>query len=579
MFREFRTLLPYVRRYRWYYFFGLIALVLTSGGQLLLPQFVRRVVDILAFSEPSLVFPILLKMLIVASVIAVARVGWRFGIHGASRRIESDIRARLYDHLTLLSEDFYEQNKTGDLMARATNDMNAIRMASGMALVAFVDGFFMTIAILVILISQNLRLALFTVIPLPFITFLIVIMGSRVRVLFKTVQEGFSRMSDQAQEVFSGVRVVKTFVKEPYFRTRFEEANEYYQSQNMRLVRIWGFFFPIVGFLSGLTVLLLLLIGGRSILAGDLSPGEFVATLSYLQMLTWPMLGAGFTVNMLQRGAASLQRINEILDAAPSISDVPKTIAVPAAGDLEVRHLTYTYPNAEIPALLDISFSLSPGNTLGIIGKTGSGKSTLVHILPRLLDPPSGTVFLSGNELSAYRLDDLRSVFGVVPQTSFLFSATIAENISFARPDATMDEIIHAGTLSAIDRDIAEFPDGWDTVVGERGVTLSGGQKQRIALARALLMNPEILILDDSLSAVDSKTEEFILGELTSQRKGKTTIIITNRISVIRNADLALVLEGGRIVQQGRHTDLVRRPGLYKEIFDLQRMETVQDTR
>lgn len=577
MLREFRPLLPYLKKYRWYYLLGLVALIITSGGQLLIPQFVRQVIDTLTSDASDSVYPIILRMILVAVVIALSRVGWRFGIHGASRRIEAGIRRELYNHLTILSEDFFNRNKTGDLMARATNDLRAIRMASGMALVAFVDGLFMTVAILIILISQNARLALFTIIPLPFITAIILVMGGKVRELFRTVQEGFSRMSDQAQEVLSGIRVVKTFVKEDFFTARFSETNDYYQNQNMRLVRIWGLFFPIVGFLSGLTILLLLLLGGELIITGDLSTGEFVATLSYLQMLTWPMLGAGMTVNMLQRGAASMKRINEILDTPPSITGPIDGIAPPGKPALAVRDLSFTYNGSRQDVLSGISFELPYGSTLGITGKTGSGKTTLVHLLPRLLDPPDGTVILNDRGTHRYNLDDLRSVFGMVPQNTFLFSATIRENIAFAKPDASEEEVKRVGTLAAIDRDIAEFPHGWDTVVGERGVTLSGGQKQRIALARALLADPPILILDDSLSAVDSKTEERILNALTEERRGKSTIIITNRISVIASADQILVLEAGIVTQRGPHIELISREGLYQEIYELQQLDVQKE--
>ncbi len=518
-------------------------------------------------------------MIGVAVVIAAGRLGWRFFIHGSSRRIETELRARLYAHLLTLPSSYYQRVKTGDLMARATNDMNAIRMAVGMALVAFFDGLFMTVAILSILISQNPRLALLTVIPLPIITISMVILGGRIGRLFRSVQEGFSAMSDQAQEAFSGIRVIKAFVKEAYFLRRFADANDAYQSRNMKLVRIWGIFFPLVGFLSGLTLLMLLWFGGRSLIAGEISTGNFVTILSYLQMLIWPMMGAGFTINMLQRGAASLGRINAVLDTAPSIISPPGAVTRPIAGHVEIRNVTHRFPDSGRAALHNVSVSVARGSMLGVLGRTGSGKSTLISLLPRLLDPPPGTVFIDGTDVREYDLDTLRRGFAVVPQSAFLFSASIAENIRFGRPDANDEEVERVGTTAAIDTDIADFPDRWDTIVGERGVTLSGGQRQRIALARALLVDAEVLILDDALSAVDSDTEERILTALETLRRGRTTVVVSNRVSTLAGSDLIIVLEEGEIVQRGTHFSLIEEPGFYREIYRLQQRERARERR
>ncbi len=579
MLSEFRTLLPLVRRYRTQYVLGILSLMITSGAQLAIPQFVGRSVDVLSAGTVDMqrIVMLMLAMLGTAVVIAAGRLGWRFFIHGSSRRIEAELRRRLYDHLLELPPGYYERTKTGDLMARATNDMNAIRTAVGMALVAFVDGVFMTVAILIILIGQNPRLALVTVAPLPVITITLILLGNRIGHLFRAVQAGFSRLSDQAQEVLSGIRVVKAFVKERYFLKRFADANENYQQQNMRLVRVWGLFFPVVTFLSGLTLLLLLWFGGRELLAGELSTGDFVATLSYLQMLTWPMMGAGFTVNMLQRGAASLARINEVLDTAPSITSPEDARVAPAAGGIRIQDLTFHYEGMDAPALRDVTVELPPGGMLGILGRTGSGKSTLAGLLPRLIDPPAGTVFVDGTDVRDYHLDTLRNAFGVVPQTTFLFSATIEANVTFARPDASREEVERVGRLSAIDTDVGGFPEGWETVVGERGVTLSGGQRQRIAIARALLADPEILVLDDALSAVDTRTEERILNGLLEARRGKTTVIVSNRVSTFRTADQVIVLDRGAVVQRGTHDELVRESGLYREIFELQQQERAKE--
>ncbi|MFO8042459.1 MAG: ABC transporter ATP-binding protein [Alkalispirochaeta sp.] len=575
MLAEFRTLLPLVRRYKWHYIIGIVSLIVTSGAQLLIPQFIGRSVDILSENTGAVdrIAVLMAAMLGTALVIAAGRLGWRFFIHGSSRRIETELRRQLYDHLLALPPSYYQEAKTGDLMARATNDMNAIRMAVGMALVAFIDGLFMTIAILIILIGQNPRLALYTVAPLPLITATLILIGNRIGHLFRDVQAGFSHMSDQAQEVLSGIRIVKVFVKEQYFLKRFADANETYQTRNMRLVRIWGLFFPLVTFLSGLTLLMLLWFGGRALLSGEISTGDFVATLSYLQMLIWPMMGAGFTVNMLQRGAASLARINEVLDTPPALASPPDGRRTPPAGSVEVRNVTLTFPGMEQPVLRNVSFTLPKGEMLGILGRTGSGKSTLVNLLPRLIEAPEQSVYVDGTDVREYDLDALRSGFGIVPQSTFLFSATVAANIAFARPEAGEAEVVHVGRLAALDTDIDDFPDGWDTVVGERGVTLSGGQRQRIAIARALLADPEVLILDDALSAVDTRTEERILTGILAARRGRTTVIVSNRVSTLQQAHQILIMDDGAVAQRGTHAQLSSEPGLYREIFLLQQQE------
>lgn len=578
MLKEYRTLLPLVKQYRGHYLAGVLCLIVTSGGQILIPQFVRQGIDIVTqtgFSLSELVRPLLL-MIGVAVVISVARYGWRYFIHGASRRIEAKLRGRLFSHLLTLSGSFYRERQSGDLMARATNDMQAIRMASGIALVAAIDGVFMTIAILWILFQQNPRIAALTILPLPLVTVLILSAGRIVSRLFKQVQEGFSDLSEEAREAIAGVRVIKAFVKEAYFVKKFGETNREYQRRNLRYVRLWGLFFPVVIFLSGLTTLLLLRFGGAAVIRGTLTPGEFVATMSYLEMLIWPMLGVGFTVNMLARGAASLKRINEILDIEPEITpvvDPPEPVGRAHAHTLEARNLTYRYPGMEVDALSGVSFRLEPGSSLGILGTTGSGKSTLMWLLPRLLDPPEGTVFLNGKDIRTLDLAELRSVFGIVAQETFLFSATIRENIAYAAPNATQERIREMAEISTISRELDLFPQGIDTEVGERGVSLSGGQKQRIDISRVLATDPEILLFDDALSAVDTESEEIILRRLEEKRKTKTNIVVSHRVSTLQFADQILVLDQGHVIQQGTPESLAGKEGLYRRIAALQSME------
>jgi len=577
MVRELTTLLPYMKQYRLRYLAGFLLLVITSGGQMVIPQILKGAVDTIAggsYRAADLRAP-LGALLGTAFVIACARFGWRHFIHGTSRRIEAELREKLFGHLMDLHTGFFAGRKTGDFMARMTNDMHAVRMASGMAIVALTDGVFMTLTILIILFRQSPELTAYIIMPLPLITGLIIFLGSFVGKKFRKVQETFAKLSENAQESIAGIRVIASYVKEDYFVRKFAEDNDAYRRANMDLVRTWGLFHPAVAFLSGLTGVLLLYVGGRAVLEGRLSPGGFVAFFSYLEMLIWPMIGAGFTVNLLQRGAAAQGRINEILRAKPEIFSPPAGIRRPPRGGVEVRDLTFSYGNGAAPILRGVDFSVAAGSTLGILGRTGSGKSTLVSLLPRLYDPPKGTVFIDGEDILAYDLHILRGSFGVVPQDTFLFSATIGENIEFgADGPLSPRELRDLAEISTIAEDVEGFPGGYHTEIGERGLTLSGGQKQRIAISRALARNPRILVLDDALSAVDSDTEEKILSRVLARREGKTSIIISHRIRALSRCDRIIVLGGGRVLQQGTHGELLGVPGLYREIHQLQTAES-----
>jgi ATP-binding cassette, subfamily B, multidrug efflux pump len=570
--REFKTLLPYVKRYRHFYIFGLISLVFTDAGELYIPQLMRRAVDIIAEGSFALsrVGEQVLMMIATAAMVALFRFGWRYFLHGASRRIERDLRRDLFSHLLTLSPSFYRNMKTGDIMARSTNDMRAIRMASGMAFVAFVDGFFLSVAILVIIFTRHPRLAAVTILPLPLITIIVLLGGKLIGKRFREVQEGFSKLSEQVRETLSGIRVVKSFVRESWAEKQFHACNDEYLEKNMRLIRIWGLFFPLITFISGLSLLFLLIFGGKSVILGEFSPGEFVAFMSYLTMLRWPVMGMGFMVNMLQRGAASLGRINAVFKEKPDIVSPRAGLRKIDDSSIELRELSYRYDEEGPSALDNISFSLEEGKTLGILGKTGSGKTTLVRLFPRLNDPPQESLFIGGRDVHTYDLETLRRAVGVVPQETFLFSATIKENLSFGKPGAGDEEIRRAAAYSTIDRELASFPRGWETEVGERGLTLSGGQKQRVAISRAMLIEPEILIFDDALASVDAETEEKILGEFLSSRKGKTNILVAHRVSTLQHADYIIVLDEGRIIEEGSHGELSRKKGLYRDIMRLQ---------
>ncbi|GHV86178.1 multidrug ABC transporter ATP-binding protein [Spirochaetia bacterium] len=601
--REFRTVIPYLKKYRVSYILGFVCLVVVDGAQAVIPQFIRMAVDLITAGDFAwmAVFRLCLAMLGVMALIALGRFLWRYFIHGSSRRIETELRDNLFGHLLTLSWDFYQKHKIGDLMARSINDINAIRNALGWGLVTLVDGTVMASAILVIIFVQDPRTAVFCIIPLPFITIIMLLFGKAMGRLFHRAQETYSTMSDTVQETFAGIRVIKSFVKEWWFIKKFAEANDDYRKANMGLVKLYGVFFPFVSFLAGLTTIILLLVGGRRVVTGDLSPGELVALFSYLQMLIWPLMGAGFMVNMIQRGAASMGRINELLNSEPSIqspqfpespeSQSPQLIQSRRNNPvIELRNLSFSYgqqkaetetQNPEdnpVPVLKDISLSIPRGTVLGILGRTGSGKSTLLKTLTRTVDPPDGTVFVEGIDVKKRDLQDLRRLFGVSPQDSYLFSDSIKNNIAYGNkgeeePDEAALNL--AAGLSALDGDLAAFGGGWDTLIGERGLTLSGGQKQRVAIARSLLAAPEILVLDDAFSAVDAETEKRILTGVLEERrkgKGKTTIIVSHRVSTLSSAGMVAVLEDGRLSELGTPAELLKAGRFFARMAELQRL-------
>jgi ATP-binding cassette subfamily B multidrug efflux pump len=570
--KELRALLPRARKYAFWYAGGMLFLAATSGLQLLIPQFVRQAIDM--FADPSfklaMVIRPVISIIITALAVAFGRLGWRMLIQGAARRIEAELREDYFRHCLRLGRSFFQAQKIGDLMALATNDLNAIRMAMSMALVAAFDGIFMSLGIIIILISSQGFLSLIYLIPLPIITFLILFVGRFIGPLFRKVQESFGAMTRQVQEIFSGIRVIQSFAIEELFLGKFSGVNKNYQKQNMSLVRIWGLFFPIVGFLSGLTTLLLITIGGQAVIDGTISPGTLVSTITYLQLLIWPMLGAGFTVNLLERGEASAGRIAVLMRTMPDVYTENPLPAPPAQGRLEFKSVTFTYPERENAALRSLSFSLEPGEWLGITGPVGSGKSTIWQVMARLFPVREDMVFLDGLDVVNYDPNVLRSRIALAPQDSFLFSESIRDNISFSRDhfeNDWFDAVVRATTL---DRDVKIFPDSWETEVGEKGISLSGGQRQRVALARALLADLPVLVLDDSFANVDAETERFMIERIRGLRRSKTTIIISHRISAMEACDRVLVLVDGSVSQEGSHAQLSRTAGYYQDVWLLQ---------
>jgi len=494
---------------------------------------------------------------------------------GVSRDIEYTLRNDLYKHMQVLSSSYYNKMYTGDLMSRNNNDLSAVRMVLGPAIMYSVNTFFTFVFALAMMLHINAALTLIALSPLPIVSWLVTRYGKVIHRRFKDVQEQFSRISTAVQENLSGIKVVKAFGREEREVAEFRKANYEYLQLNRHLVKVWGVLYPLVELLAGIGVLTVLFFGGRQVILGRLTLGEFVQFSSYLAMLTWPSIALGWVVNITQRGAASMARLNEVFDEKPQISD-PDSPAVPQEyrlrGKIEFRNVSFKY-RKDLPVLKDVTFEIEAGTTVAFVGGTGSGKSTLLQLFARMYDPDSGEILIDDIPIEQIPLSVLRTQIGFVPQDSFLFSDTISENIAFGIDSREAEEIQDAARLASFEEEILSFPKQYETMIGERGITLSGGQKQRATVARALIKDPAILLLDDSFSNVDTYTEDRILQNLRSFRTGRTCVIVAHRISTIQDADWILVLEKGTIVEQGTHLDLLERRGLYFDHYQKQLIE------
>lgn len=550
-------------------------LILVDVVQLAVPKVMQHAIDSIQARSIDSTGLAWIGLIIFGLAIAVMilRFFWRVLIIGNSFQIEKSLRQDFYNHLLKLSQNFFNRSKTGDLMAYATNDLNAVRMLFGIGLIAAMDIVLMTVASFSFMVSINWRLTLLAIIPMPFLTLTIRHFGKKMHKRFANVQQSFATLSGRVQESISGIRIVKAFVQENTELEKIDEVSHDFVKQNMALAKIAGVFHPFMGFVISTSIVITLYFGGRAAIRGDISIGGFIAFFQYLGMLVWPMIAIGWIVDMYQRGTASLKRLNEIFTVNPEVNDdLADNSITELTGSIRLSDLSFRY-GEDLPLIFnDISMQIDAGKTLAVVGPTGCGKTTLIELLVRIYNPQPESIFIDDKELFSIPLQVLRRDAVLVPQDIFLFSDTIANNIRLGNPDTTDDAVYEAAKTAQVYDEIMDFEHKFDTMVGERGITLSGGQKQRVAIARALLTNPRILILDDALSAVDTKTERHILERLIELRRGRTTIIIAHRISSIQHADKIIVLGDAKIAERGNHKDLIKQRGLYNDLYEKQKI-------
>ncbi len=597
----FQFISKYLKKHRFQYAAGILTLFVVDFANLFIPRLTGTITD--GLTEHRFVMTDVEKCLaaifFLGLTLALGRFLWRFFLFGAARSIEKEIRNDMFSHLEKMSVEYYNEHKTGDLMTRFTSDLNAVRMSIGPAVICLFDAVVMTVMVLIQMMRYvNVRLTLLVLIPMILICIGELYYGKILHNRYKERQEAVSDLTDFVQESFSGVRVIKAFVRQQAQIRAFAKVNQNARNKNLKVVRLQAVIMPLLDVIIGCSSLITLIYGGYLALTGSITLGRFVAFHQYINMLVWPMLACGEAINMFSQGGASLQRIKRVFEEVPEIQDTQETKNINCLrGNITLSHLTFIHKGMTEPTLKDICLDIPAGTTLAIVGRTGNGKSTLVNLLLHLYQTRPGMILLDGQDINSIPLKVLRENIAYVPQDNFLFSDTLKSNIAFGSstgyhagslspssasdpsPDEDMDQIIRATQAACIHDNIIAFPDGYETIVGERGVTLSGGQKQRSSIARALMKDAPILILDDALSAVDTDTEEHILQNLKKNRAGKTTIFIAHRITTIQNADVIMVLDNGQAKEVGNHHELMALNGIYHDMYEQQQLEAAIDNR
>lgn len=566
---------PFFKKHRWRIAIGIFCLIIVDVLQLLIPRVIKWAVDgLTGFSVGGAdLLTYAGYIVVIAAFIGIFRYIWRRCLIGTSRIIEEGLRNRLFNHIQTLSPAYFDRVSSGDLMAHATNDINHVRMATGMGMVALTDGIVLGLSAIAFMAYINVTLTLFVLIPMPIIIFGTRLFSRRMHSAYQAVQGTFADMTEAVRERFAGIRIIKAYTGEQASSDDISSISRDYVSENLKLVRVTGFFFPMMLFFSNLSMVIVMYLGGSLTIDMTITPGDFVAFISYIGLLTWPMMAMGWVTNLIQRGKASLDRIDRILQTPPDILDAPDSIPLSKSdGSVDFENVSFTYPGSNRPALDNVSFTLGAGRTLGIVGPPGSGKTTLLRLIPRLYDVDGGTVFFDGKDIRSIRLSDLRAQIAYVPQEPFLFSGTIQDNILAGGPPSS-ESMVAAAEHAALRRTVEDFPAQWDTIVGEKGVILSGGQKQRVALARALIRPAPLLILDDPISQVDVATGTMIMNAIQAMVSTRSIIIVSHRISAVQFADTILVMDQGRITATGSHDELTAYDNFYNRTFRLQQIE------